>query len=207
MTKTKNVTVAVSSIIASILVISLCLTSCIVSGQLLWAGCIWWECAPSRSFDVLDLGLSADLFPANAVEHPIHLSDDDDPTTRRSSFQSFYWDGGNAIAIYSVDTYASNRSAQKNFELHKNSFFSDWGDTKILWSRPEELTYTSPLADNFFVACGTLIRNDYRCAMIARYQEFVVFSNATISEDMTYEDFQTIVIEIDEKISEYLYKK
>jgi hypothetical protein len=199
---TKTIQISVTSLIA----IGICLLSCVVAGQLIWNGCIWWECPPSRSFDVLDLGLPSDLFPIKAIPQPIHLSDDDDPTTRRSSFQSFSWDNGNGMAIYSVDTYASNRSAAKNFELHKNSFFSDWGEANIVWSQPEELTYISPLADEFFVACGTLILNDYRCGIIARYEEFVVFFNETIYEDVSYEDFQSIVIFIDEQISGRLYK-
>lgn len=208
MTNTKNVTIAVSAITTLILVIGFCLIMCIVSWQLLWAGCFWWECAPNRSFDILDLGLSADLFPADAVEQPIHLSDDDDPATKLSSFQKFSWNDGSEIANYSIDTYASNRSAQKNFELHNNSFFSEyWGNTKILWSKPEELTFTSTLADDFYVSCGTLYIDDYRCGMIAQYQEFVVFFNASISDSMSYRNFQRIIINIDEKFSSSIFKK
>jgi hypothetical protein len=202
MTKSKRITIT-----TSIFIIALCLIGCIVSVQLFIEGCLWWECAPNRSFDVLDLELPSNLFPVNAIYNTIHLGDDDDPETKRSSGQTIYWDNGNGLAIYIVDMYASNKNSSRNFERTKNSFFSDRGDSKILWSKPDELTYISPWVDIFFVACGTLIGNDYRCGVVAQYQEFVLFFNATISERMTYQDFQKIIIYMDEQMSNYLYKK
>ena len=199
---TKRLTITVS-----IFVIALCLISCVISAQLFLGGCLWWECAPNRSFDVIDLELPANLFPINAIYNIFYLDSDDNLETVQSGGQTIYWDNGNGLAIYIVDMYATSRNSSRNFESIKNSFFSDRGNSKILWSKPDELTYISPLADNFFVACGTLIGKDYRCGVVAQYQEFVLFFNTTISERMTYQDFQKIVICMDEQISNYLYKK
>ena len=195
-----------NTIILSLSIVTLCLIGCIVSAQLSLNGCLWWDCAPNRSFDVLDLELPSSLFPSNAIYNQIYEDSDDNPETLRSSGQTIYWDSGSGLAIYIVDIYATNGNSLRNFERTKKSFFSD-RNTKILWSKPEELTYVSPLADNFFMGCGKIIRNDYRCGVIAQYQEFVLFFNSTISEKLSYDDFQKIVIFMDEQISNYLYKK
>lgn len=205
MTTTKRI-----AIIASTLIIALCALGCIVSFQLFWNGCLWWECAPARYFDVLDLELPRRLFPEQANYNSIYLDDDDDLETLRSSGQTIYWDNGNGLAIYIVDKYASNKNASRNFERTQKSFFSAHTDfvSPIPWSTPGELTYISPLADEFFLACGmVLTKDDYRCGVIARYQEFVLFFNATISEMMSYDDFQKIVIFMDEQISNHFYQK
>ena len=195
-----------NTLIVTVSLITFCIICCVVSVQLFLNGCIWWECASPRSFDVLDLELPSNLFPNKADYNSIYLVDDDNPETLRSSGQTIYWDNGNGLAIYIVDMYATSKNSLRDFERTKKSFFSD-RNTKILWDKPKELSYTGPLADNFFMGCGVLIRNDYRCGVVAQYQEFVLFFNTTISEKMSYDDFQIIVIYMDEQISNYLYKR
>ncbi|MCC6605139.1 MAG: hypothetical protein IT327_18170 [Anaerolineae bacterium] len=195
-----------NAIIFNLSLVGLCILSCVLFAQLFFNGCIWWECAPARSFDVLDLELPSHLFPDKAIYNSIHLDDDDNPKTLRSSGQTIYWDGRKGLAIYIVDRYATSKNALQNFERTKVSFFSNWNNS-ILWYKPEELTYVSPLADNFFWGCGYITRSDYRCGMVAQYQEFLLFFNATISEKMSYADFQGIVTFIDENISDHLYHR
>ncbi len=211
MTHTKRISLTIGAAIIAVifLAIALCVTL-YVSVDIFLGGCLWWECAPDRSFDVLDLGLPLNLFPVNTVYSPIYLRDDDDPETYRSGDQTFRWGNGYGGGIYIVDTYSSTRNASARFASGKKSFFKNWGDTEIHWSKPEELTYVSPFADEFFIACGRMGKefgSTIRCGVIAQYQEFVVFFNADLVDGMSYQEFQNIVIYMDEQISSYLYKK
>jgi hypothetical protein len=185
-----------------ILIVFACVTSSVVAGQLLFKGCLWWNCAPPRSFDVMDLGLPPTLFPANSQYNPIQHNRDDNMEILNSGAQTIYWENGSGLGIYLVDRYATSENAKKEYDRTKNWFFRN-GDTKIQWDK-YVLLYKSSRADEFYSACGILEADDYRCGMVARYQEFLVFFNTTITDEMTYTDFQNIMVYIDEQMIRYL---
>ena len=183
------------------LVVFMCLTSCVVAGQLLLKGCWWWECVPTRTFDALDLGLPSSLFPANAQYHPIDYDRNAPSDTVGNGVQAIYWENGKGI--YFIFQYPTIASAQKNHMWTRDHFFRN-GDTQTPWSE-NVLTYKSSFADDFYSACGILVAKDYRCGVIAQYQEFSVFFNTTITDEMTYDNFEQIVVFIDQQMVKYLY--
>jgi len=84
--------------------ISVILFVCVYANQVMVKGCLWWECAPARSFDVTDLGLTSDLFPDNAKYQPIEISySDNSIPIIKSGVQIVKWDHGNVR--YSVSIY------------------------------------------------------------------------------------------------------
>jgi hypothetical protein len=178
----------------------MCLSSCVVAGQLLIKGCWWWECAPTRTFDALDLGLPSTLFPANAQYYPIAYDRNAPSDTIGNGVQTIYWRNGKGI--YLVFQYPTTESAHKNHVWTRDYFFEN-GNTQIQWNE-HVLTYKSSYADDFYSACGILVDKDYRCGVVAQYQEFSVFFNTTITEEMTYDDFERIMVFIDQQMVKYL---
>lgn len=192
-------------ILFSLFITALCAVSCIVSVQLFLNGCLWWECAPARSFRIVDWEIPSRLLPSQTQSSHIEY-DRNGQGTKGSASQGLYLDGGKGTAIYIIDRYASIDEARRSYEKSRQSFFID-RVTGISWFKPQEITYVSPSADEFFVSCGTLMPNDFRCGMIARYQEYILFFNATIGGTMTYGDFQDIVVYLDEQITNHLYQR
>lgn len=90
--------------------------------------------------------------------------------------------------------------ASQRYADQRRSFFAD-RQTETIWDTPSELTYTSRVANEFFVACGELFVGDSRCGLVARYQEFLVFFNASIDPDqMSVKDFEQIVKSVDRRM-------
>jgi hypothetical protein len=187
------------------LVVFMCLTSCVVAGQLFFKGCLWWECAPARTFDVLDLGLPSTLFPADAQYSSMYYDRNAPLKVIDNGGQTIYWGSGNGLGIYFVYQYPTTGDAQEDYLRNRNWFFQD-DNTKIPWDE-NVLTYDSSYADEFYSACGIIVANDYRCGMTAQYQEFFVFFNTTITEEMTHDDFQRVVTFIDQQMGKYIYGK
>jgi hypothetical protein len=186
-----------------IIVMFVCLISCIVAGQLFFRRCLWWNCAPTRNFDVLNLGLPSSFFPTDSQYNPIYYDSDDNLETITSGIQPIYWESGGGG--YFVNRYATFANAKKEYKFTRGWFFEN-GNSKAQWNE-YVLTYKSSFADEFYSACGVLVANDYRCGMVAQYQEFYVFFNTTISEEMTYKDFESVVTFIDQQMGKYLYGK
>jgi hypothetical protein len=192
------------SVFAIVVLVLLGMTSCVVAGQLLLKRCWWWECAPTRTFDVSDLGLPASLFPDNAQYNPVYYDRNAPSDTVDNASQAIYWAQGGG-AGYLAYQYPTTLGAQKNYARTRDWFFQN-GNTKIPWDE-NVLTYKSSLADDFYSACGILVAKDYRCGMVAQYQEFYVFFNTTITKEITYEDFERAVVFIDQQMVKYLHGK
>ena len=76
-------------------------------------------------------------------------------------------------------------------------------ETKEAWKSPVNFIFSSSTADSVYVACGYSITKS--CAMAARYQEYVVFFSASMDSEMTFSDFEKILIFIDKQISGKIY--
>jgi hypothetical protein len=163
-------------------------------------GCLLWDCAPQRSFKVLDLNLPDDLFPRGAIINSLYPLSEGERTTENGS-KTVYWDGGWGLAGYIVLRYPSAKRATEAFSQEKR-FYTD-RNSKRPWQKPSALNFVSSTADEFFLGCG--YRMEYRCGMTARYAEYVISFDATIDSQMTHERFETIVTFIDNQISAKLY--
>ncbi len=183
-----------------ILILLTSLITCATLFQVVIHGCLLWDCAPQRSFRVLDLDLPADLFPQGAIVNSLYPLSEGEGTTENGG-KSVYWGKDWGRAIYIIWRYPSVRQAAEIFPMEKKSF-ADSG-SKRPWQRPSALTFVSPQADEFFLGCGYW--SVYRCGMVARYAEYVVHFNAIIDSEMTYEKFEKIAAFIDNQISTRLY--
>jgi hypothetical protein len=69
------------------------------------------------------------------------------------------------------------------------------------WKTPKELDYSSPIADDYYVACG-MSGSAYVCNMLARYEEYYVLFFAQMEQgSMWYEDFQRVLLAIDTQMA------
>lgn len=188
--------------VVAILVVGLfaCLALCALSFQLIFRGCLWWECAPQRSFRVMDLDLPASLFPSGAIVNSLYPLSESEGTIENGG-KAVYWDQGSGIAVYEVLRFPSARRATQIFPFEKRAFTDRV--TKGPWTKPSSLTVTGAKASEFYVVCGNW--SEYRCGMVARYEEYVIHFNAVIDSKMTYQGFEKIVAFIDKQMSDHLY--
>lgn len=164
-------------------------------------GCLWWDCAPDRDFHVLEMELPSSIFPDGAQISPIQPSSEGAGEIERGS-QSIFWGSGNGFAVYAINRYPTTKKANQVYEL-VHGHMADT-ETENLWARPTELTSLSSTADQLFVACSDWSGIN-QCGMLARYQEYEISFRAIMDDQMTYSDFEKIIVYIDEQISSHLY--
>ena len=148
----------------------------------------------------MDLEIPSNLFPDGAVVSHIYPLSDEHETIENGT-QLVYWNNGNRNAGNTIYRYPTSKKARDNFEFEKHGMVNT--ETGDVWKPPVELTFSSTTADAVYVACG--YRSIKRCAMVGRYQEYVVFFIAVMDEKMTYSKFEKIVVYIDKQISSHLY--
>lgn len=158
---------------------------------------------PERPCSVVSLVLDAVPFPArvdaraDAPRSPLHNS------PRESAGLTIYFTGG--IANHEVYQTSSTAIAARQFRHEEKAQFStakNYGP----WQTPEILTYRSPIADQYHVACGT-VDNIYMCITLAQYEEYYVWFHTHISSDgLHVEDLEPILRAIDERMADCLGK-
>lgn len=182
-------------------VIALLLVSagCICAGQYFLNGCLLWECVPKRNFHVLDWEIPANLFPEGATTD--HITTPSEGTGEiEAGFQTIYV--GHGIAIYDIYRFPRIQKAISQFDHDKKDMVDN--ETGEAWMVPDRITFSSATADDLHIACGYWSER-YRCKMIARYQEYIIFFNADINDKMTFMRFEKILFYLDEQISSRLY--
>jgi hypothetical protein len=185
-------------LLTSLILVSIaCL--CRIDARKLLLGCYWQECAPERDFHVLDWKIPASFFPPVAKVSDMYISSEGSGEIEWGS-QAAFWDNGVGIAGYDIYRYPTVAKANTQYEHILNRMADR--ETKRPWDS-DIFTFTSSSADEIFIACGTW--TEKRCGMLARYQEYVIFFNATMDEKMSYSDFEEIMIYLDEQISSRLY--
>lgn len=183
-----------------ILIFAFIAFSCNIDIRELLLGCYWQQCAPERDFHVLDWEIPVAFFSSDAKVSEMMVSSEGTGESERGS-QNIFWDNGNGIAIYQIYRYPTESKAISQYDRIHKGMVDD--GTKFPWSYPEAFNFTSSNADEIFIACGTWAEK--RCGMLARYQEYVIFFNATMDEKMTYSEFEKIMIYLDEQITVRLY--
>ncbi len=186
-------------VILALSLIGLCLISCGLVYQLLIQQCVLWTCAPSRSFTIYDLTSPDDLYPPNAIINPM-LSTPESPGVD-SGVLSIYWEENKSIykSIFTVNRFGTVDRAIKYFDTVKIKRSQDS-------YRPHpDVTFKSQFANDYEIGCGiSSLGGEYECDVDARYEEFVISFNASITGQMSEKMFEEIVIFIDKQFETYL---
>ncbi|MCP4419296.1 MAG: hypothetical protein GY805_22000 [Chloroflexi bacterium] len=185
--------------ILTLFLTGVCLISCGLIYQLLTQQCILWTCAPSRTFTIYDLILPADLYPSNAIINSM-ISFPESPGAD-SGVLNIYWEENESIykSIFTVNKFGTIDRAVNYF------------DTVIIrrsrdsYRSHPDITYRSQIANEYEIGCGiSSLGGEYECDLDARYEEFVISLNASITEQMPEKRFQEIVISLDRQFEIYL---
>ncbi len=104
--------------------------------------------------------------------------------------------------------YKSERQAAKEFKrLLPIEFNSNSIASYTPWQPPQELPYTSAVANQFYFACHESSINGIRtvCQAMGQYGNYlVIFHTHVTPEYMTYADIEAILLIIDARMAEYL---
>ncbi len=178
------------------LLLGLLAITCTLTG-----GCSVFVKPPVRDCPIVSLLVDATAFPPGAgAEEP--MSPLPEAAMESAGITVELPDG---LANHHVCRYLSAGRAARVFQNVKKLEFAP-GSAES-WETPAALTYHSPIADQYHVACGT----DYDgpiCEMIAQYEEYYVFLTVYMSaESMTYRDLERVLRAIDERMAGCLHKQ
>lgn len=194
-----------------VILISLCLSLCLACAGLtylqmyLWVNaCLPWECVPDRGFPVEVLLIDETVFPAGW--QPDVTGPNPPPNAPLGHYNSierielfFLAPGGGAFQ--EIHRFASVRGAVREFNRQRSLSFP----SSEAWTAPDELSYQSPAADQFYLACRIDDGTPTMCGAIWRYEEYFVRFNTHMPPDfMTYADLGRILRAIDERMVFYL---
>lgn len=110
------------------------------------------------------------------------------------------------IANHDVYRYKSAARADWQFRQEKELTFMP-GRWRGPWDVPEALTYRSPIADQYYVACEVRSGVYSKCEMIAQYEEYFVYFKTDVSSGvMTFSWVERALRAIDERMAACLGK-
>ncbi len=150
---------------------------------------------PTSECQINELILDKSDFPSGTVVDDISSPIDEYPSESAGRTAGY----GKSLIYHVVGNYSSIRQAKLKYSNEdKYKFESD--KYRGPWVTPEEITYESPIADQYHIACGP-VQTEYQCRMIARYEEYYVFFFAYVSEDgLNFNHLQEMLKSIDKKM-------
>lgn len=170
------------------------------SFQMLFKRCLFWTCVPDRNFSVLNLGIPSIYFPENAVVGEIDYSSELDGATEKGH-QQIFWRRGNGLANYLIWRFGTEWQAQSFIES-LNQMDQEYGLTTCSDLRDVEVK-----ADEYSLTCGRDKFGGYRADLNAKYEEYVITLNVVIDDEMSLEQFQQLVVFIDNQMQLKLSSK
>jgi hypothetical protein len=112
------------------------------------------------------------------------------------------------VAAHRVYEYRNERRAEREFErLLSDEFNSSSIASRTPWQTPAELPYSSLVADQYHFACHVSQINQVVtiCEALGKYKNYlVIFHTHIVSEYMTYDDLESILLTIDDTMEDYL---
>jgi hypothetical protein len=148
---------------------------------------------------VLDFDVPTHFLPDDVVVNPMSILSESEGI--ESGNFAFYWGESGALygGVLNVDRYGTITKARESFE---SSLY--WRNRGTYEPHPK-ITYESPIADEFLIGCGSsMFDNGYECSLSARYQEYLVGFNSSISEELSESQFEQIVKDIDQQMIFFL---
>jgi len=177
--------------------------------MLLWAflaGCI--TTPMPRDCKISSLVIDETAFPPGTMADRLVSPLPGGPIPRtafESAGRSFHYSRTFGIAVHNVYRYKSANRAAEEFARRIKLEFSS-GEHRGPWIKPSDLTYESPIADQFHLACG-MDGNFHTCVVVAQYEEYFVLLNVHMSpEAMTFQDLERLLRAIDERMAKCLDK-
>ena len=170
-------------------------------------GSYTFKSPPSRDCPITSLLLDETSFPSGAQAADILSPKPGAPISRgyyESAGRTIYL--GKGVANHSVYRNKTSERAAREFQRRKELRFST-DKHHGPWEKPTAFTYCSPIADQYYVACGTGLDRPM-CKMIAQYEEYHVYftTHMTPSSSMAFEDLEHVLQAIDEHMAECLNK-
>lgn len=168
---------------------------------LLLLACYRSEPPPPRACPITGLLLDATSFPVGAsageILSPMPRA------ARDSAGRTIYLRKG--LANHDVYRHASAVRAAQEF-AHRRRVTFVTGEDYGPWENPRDLSYRSPIANQYYLACG-IDHGIYMCIMVAQYEEYYIFFNAHMDEQtMTFSDLERALQAIDAKMANCLQK-
>lgn len=176
-------------------------------GLLLVVGCISAEPQPSINPSELLIGLSD--MPADWYA----LSGNEPSDNYRQEAGAEIWFNVNNpkvlhVAAHRVYEYRNERRAEREFDRFLSSEFNSSSiASRTPWLTPAELPYSSLVADQYHFAChiGQINQVVTICEALGRYKNYIViFHTHMVSEYMTFDDLESILLTIDDTMEENL---
>jgi len=183
--------------VGAITVICLC---CLGFFQLLLKRCIFWTCAPNRDFSVLDLGIPSSFFPEGSQVGEMNYPSDWLGAIE-NGHMDVHWKQGMGAAHYTIWRFGTEGQAV-SFLKRMNITDQEFGLTPCSGFKSLSL-----VANDHMITCGWHKFGGYRADLNARYEEYVIALNVILDEKMSMEQFQKIVIFIDNQMRQKLLLK
>lgn len=187
-----------------IVFVTIILVSCNACYQLAFRKCLWWNCAPERTFSLFELELPPELFPLEVVIDTLSPLSENSGALEAINATN-YWNSRESLAIYNISKFGTEQQANRRFDLFLDKFFID--NSGFPLRQHPEITFQSDIAYEYYVACGDIEVNyqiAYRCRLAAQYEEIVIWFNSDIDEVMTIQNYQEIIIFIDQRMESLL---
>ncbi|MBV6467484.1 MAG: hypothetical protein PGMFKBFP_02846 [Anaerolineales bacterium] len=154
---------------------------------------------PIRDCQIGELLLSDMDFPSGTFVDPISSPVSEYPEESAGRTAVFSDD----LIYHVVGRYLSSDGAQRKFA---DSFDLAFDDNKYEgpWAAPSGFSYTSSIANQFYVACGNT-GTKHQCRMIGQYEEYYVFFFSYVSDSgMNITIYQDLLDKIDDKMAQCL---
>ena len=154
---------------------------------------------PLSKCDIKDMLLNEADFPQGTIINDLSSPVAEYPAESASFTASFM----NNSIYHVVGKYSSDNRAERKFTERFDLYFKKDG-FEGPWQTPTELSYISPFAQKYHVACGNILE-EYQCRMIGQYDEYYVFFFAYISDNgITLDTFQDLLPKIDSHMAQCL---
>jgi hypothetical protein len=156
---------------------------------------------PDRNCKISELLLNEFDFPAETIVNQISSPISGQPEESSGRTASYFDD----LLYHEVSRFLSRDGAQQEFAKRLDNAFDD-NDHEGPWEIPSGFSYTSSIANQFYVACGN-VGTKYQCRMIGQYEEYYVFFFSYMSNaGMNITIYQELLEKIDAKMAQCLHE-
>jgi|CXWL01.1.fsa_nt_gi hypothetical protein len=165
---------------------------------------------PVASIPAIDFLLEANMLPAGWEASPCDTSlCRDGGGGDTAAERDFYLPNAPGHALQEVYRFSDERAASDKFKVYMEGNFneSEVRQPFVPFAPPQEITFKSQVADEYYFACGVDVIP--QCKMLARYQNYFVyfyFDHATEQEPggLTYAEIERVLEALEGKVAALL---